>query len=164
MSSSAEADSLVAKFNSLPRDRKVPSGTVEAHYHFSIQRVPLTPPGHLLFIIIPAIQYVHVEGPLPPDYEVASLPVRAATIAQLLMKAFADGLGAAPEAKAAGLQVGRPWSWVCNDAAMAGAVGEVLRDIGVTAPEGVGVAQEDENGIADESWKDFFDKLQGRMS
>ena len=53
--------------------------------------------------------------------------------ARLLM-AFSRGLGANQEDRMAGAIVGRPWSWVCNDAEMAGAVGEVMSIIGVQAP------------------------------
>ena len=160
MTSSTGIDSLVPTFNALPRNRNAPSGMVPNHYHFSIRQVPLTPPGRVVFIILPAARYVHVEGPLPPDDNSASSSVKATTIAILLLKAFNGGLSAGEEIKAAGLQVGRPWSWVCNDAEMAGAVGEVLRGMGVTAPEGVGVAKEEENSIADEEWGRFFGKLQ----
>ena len=77
----------------------------------------------------------------------------------LLLKAFNEGLGATEEVKRAGATMGRPWSWVCNDAEMAGAVGEMLRSIGVLAPEGVGVAEDEESRIADEEWRRFFGKL-----
>ena len=81
----------------------------------------------------------------------------------LLLKAFNDGLGATEEAKRAGATVGRPWSWVCDDAEMAGAVGEKLRGIGVLAPEEVGLAGDEENGIADEEWARFLEKLQNAV-
>ena len=81
----------------------------------------------------------------------------------LLLKAFNGGLGATDDIKAQGLQVGRPWSWVCNDAEMAGAVGEVLRGMEVTAPEGVGVAEEEENNIADGEWTRFFGGLHNHV-
>lgn len=77
----------------------------------------------------------------------------------LLLKAFNDGLGATEEMRRAGAVVGRPWSWVCDDAEMGGAVGEMLRGIGVLAPEGVGLAGDEENRIADEEWRRFFGKL-----
>lgn len=70
----------------------------------------------------------------------------------LLLKAFNKGLGASEEDKRAGVVVGRPWSWVCDDAEMAGAVGEMLRGVGVVKPEGIGVA-------GDEEWRRFFGKL-----
>lgn len=81
----------------------------------------------------------------------------------LLLKAFNDGLGATEEIKRAGATVGRPWSWVCDDAEMAGAVGEMLRGMGVLAPEGVGLAGDEDNGIADEEWAHFFGKLQNTV-
>lgn len=59
--------------------------------------------------------------------------------------------------------MGRPWSWVCDDPAMAGAVGEMLRGMGVLAPEGVGLAGDEENAIADEEWKGFFGKLRNTV-
>ena len=77
----------------------------------------------------------------------------------LLLKAFNEGLGATEEEKRAGAIVGRPWSWVCNDAEMTGAVGQMLRSVGVLAPEGVGLAEDGENGIADEEWRRFYGKL-----
>lgn len=82
----------------------------------------------------------------------------------LLLKAFNGGLGKTQEMEeqriARGVAVmGRPWSWVCDDAEMAGAVGEMLRGMGISAPEGVGVAGDEENRIADEEWRRFFGKL-----
>ena len=78
--------------------------------------------------------------------------------AMLLLKAFIEGLGDGSAGS-----VGRPWSWVSNDAEMAGAVGETLRGMGVTAPEGMGVAGEEENAIADEEWEGFFGALKGQV-
>lgn len=57
----------------------------------------------------------------------------------------------------------RPWSWVFEDAEMAGAVGERLRGLGVTAPEGVGVAEEGENRIAGEAWEGFWGRMREAM-
>lgn len=54
---------------------------------------------------------------------------------------------------------GRPWSWVCNDAETAGAIGEMLRRIEELALEGVGLAAEEENGIADDEWRQLDGKL-----
>ena len=54
------------------------------------------------------------------------------------------------------MQIGRPWSCVCNDGEMAGAVGEVLRWMGVVVPEGIGVAEEEENAVAEEEWRGFL--------
>lgn len=81
----------------------------------------------------------------------------------LLLNAFNKSLGATEEEKRAGAVVGRPWSWVSNDAEMAGAVGEMLRSIGVLAPEGVGLAGDEENAIADEEWRRFFGKLHNSL-
>ncbi len=150
---------LVSTFNALPRNQLSPSGTVPNHWHMSVRQVPLQPPGQVLFLISPAARYVHVEGPLPPTYASATTEVKATIWSMLLLKAFNEGLGASEEVKRAGATMGRPWSWVCNDAEMAGAVGEMLRSIGVLAPEGVGVAGDEENRIADEEWRRFFGKL-----
>ncbi len=52
--------------------------------------------------------------------------------------------------------MGRPWTWVYDDAEMAGALGEVLRGMGAQVPEGVGVAGAEENTIAEEGWRGFY--------
>lgn len=148
---------LVTTFNALPSNKLAPSGSVPNHWHFSIRHVPLNPPGYLLYIIQPDSHYVHVEGPMPATASSASTEVKATIYATLLLKAFNSGLGGAPEQGAATL--GRPWSWACNDAEVAGAVGETLRGWGVSAPEGVGVAEEAENKIADDEWRRFFGTL-----
>ena len=90
-----------------------------------------------------------------------SIAIRATALAMLLIKAFNDGLGGPPPDSGNGM--GRPWSWVCNDAELAGAMGETLRAMGVQAPEGMGIAQETENSIADEEWNRFFEALQRSM-
>lgn len=155
--------SLVSTFNALPRNQLSPSGTVPNHWHISLRQVPLQPPGQVLFLINPAARYVHVEGPLPPDYTSATTQVKATIWGMLLLNAFNKSLGATEEEKRAGAVVGRPWSWVSNDAEMAGAVGEMLRSIGVLAPEGVGLAGDEENAIADEEWRRFFGKLHNSL-
>lgn len=58
----------------------------------------------------------------------------------LLLKGFNDGLGVTEEDRRGGAVMGRPWSWVYDEAEMAGALGEVLRGMDVQAPEGVGFA------------------------
>lgn len=151
--------SLVSTFNALPRNQLSPSASVPNHWHVSLRQVPLQPPGQVLFLISPAARYVHVEGPLPLSYTSATTEVKATIWSMLLLKAFNQGLGATEEHKRAGAIVGRPWSWMCNDAEMAGAVGEMLRSIGVLAPEGVGLAGDEENRIADEEWSRFFGEL-----
>ena len=79
----------------------------------------------------------------------------------VLLKAFNEELGAGG---GQGIGVVRPWSLVCNDAEMAGAVGETLKGMGVAPPEGVGVADEGENRIADEAWGDFYRTLLNTMA
>jgi len=156
---SMDPTTLVSTFNALPRNKVSPSGSVPNHWHISLRQVPLDPPGHLLFIISPASRYVHVEGPLPPDYSTASTEVKATAVSMLLLKAFNDGLGAGGE----GGSIGRPWSWACEDAELAGAVGEMLRGMGVVAPKGVGVAEKEENVIADGEWRGFFERLNNQV-
>lgn len=56
--------------------------------------------------------------------------------------------------------MGRPWSWVCEDAELAGAVGEVLRSLGAMKPEGVG---EEENEVAGKEWRRFLGKLHNQL-
>ena len=87
------------------------------------------------------------------------MSVKAATSALLLLKAFNNALSNAgmEEAKL------RPWKWACNDAELAGALGETMRTMGVTAPEGVSVAEEGDNAIADEEWGTYIGKLQEMM-
>ncbi len=75
------------------------------------------------------------------------------------MKAFNEGLRGPPNEN--GNSMERPWSWDCSDAELVSAIGETLRGMGVHAPEGMGVAEEAENTIADEEWVRFFGMLQG---
>ena len=158
--SQMDPSNLVSTFNSLPRKKLTPSGTIPNHWHISLRHVPLNPTGQLLFIINPGARYVQTAGPLPQTAEDVSLAVRATALAMLLIKAFNDGLGAPQQG---GSTMGRPWTWVCNDAELAGAMGETLRGMGVQAPEGMGIAEETENTIADEEWNRFFGMLQGSL-
>lgn len=152
--------SLVDTFNALPRKRLSPSGTIPNHWHISLRHVPLQPPGYVLFIVSPASQYIHTEGPLPPNYQDAPIEVKATLWSILLLRAFNNGLGAVDQEVP---PIGRPWSWVCGDAEMAGAVGERLRGLGITAPEDMGIAEEEENRKADECWERFFATLRQQM-
>ena len=76
-------------------------------------------------------------------------------ISALLLKGFNSGLGGIQGSRV----IERPWSWVCEDAELAGAVGETLRTMGVVAPEGMGVAEKEESDIADEGWQGFIEQL-----
>ena len=152
---------LVPAFNALPRNPKVPSGLVANHWHFSLRRVPLDPPGTLLFIINPASRYCHVEGPIPTP-ETEPLPLRATIYSVLLLRAFTNSLGA-PLGIGNDLRVGRPWSWSTDDAEVAGAVGEVLKGWGVgEGLESVGIAGEEDNTIATEQWAQFLEQLKAK--
>ena len=152
--------SLVTSFNALPRNRLSPSGAVPNHWHISLRHIPLQPPGYALFIVNPASAYVHTEGPLPPSYHDATVEVKASLWSILLLRAFNNGLGTTDQGVP---PIGRPWSWASNDAEMAGAVGERLRGLGVTAPEGIGIAEEEENKKADECWEGLFTTLRQQM-
>lgn len=80
----------------------------------------------------------------------------AETLALLLLDAFNTGLNTTEEQRRAGFNVGRPWSWVSNDPELAGALGQVMRSIGVLAPEGVALAGDEENGIAERGWSECW--------
>ncbi|KAI4267437.1 MAG: hypothetical protein LQ337_008349 [Flavoplaca oasis] len=150
---SLDPSSLISSFLVLPRNRLSPSGSVPNTWYFSIRHVPLDPPGSVLFLLNPASGYVHVEGPLPPTSDTESLAVRANIIALLLMKSFVGSLGGAAS-------VGRPWEWKTDDAEMAGAVGECLKDMGVgDGLETIGVVGEDERRSGEEEWQKFLQGL-----
>ena len=79
----------------------------------------------------------------------------------LLLKAFNSDMGAPPDG-VQGVGARRPWSWSTDDAEVAGAVGEVLRGWGIAdGLDTVGVAGEEEKGIADEDWSGFLERLKG---
>ena len=149
--------SLVNTFNSLPRNKLTPSGVNPNHWHISLRHVPLHPPGHLLFLINPATRFVYTPGPIPPSAQNEPITAKASMLALLLIQAFNNGLGVPRRRNCE--EFGRPWSWVCNDAEMAGVVCEKIKGLGVQAPEGVGVAEEAENRIADEEWERFVGML-----
>ena len=52
--------------------------------------------------------------------------------------------------------MGRPWSWACSEAEIAGALGETLRGIGVMAPEGVDLAGGEESAEGNKQWEAFL--------
>lgn len=154
---------LVPTFNALPRNHLSPSGAVPNHWHISLRHIPLQPPGYVLFIVNPASEYVHTEGPLAPGYQDASIEIKATLWSILLLRAFNGSLGTSVEQLRGSSGIGRPWSWVCNDAEMAGAVGERLRGLGVTAPEGIGIAEAEDNGKADEAWNRLLTTMRQSM-
>ena len=92
-----------------------------------------------------------MAGPIPPSADNTSSELKATVWAMALLQAFNAGLGIEQQEI-----IGRPWSWSCNDAEMAGAVGETLRGMGVEAPEGVGLATADDNEAADKQWETFL--------
>lgn len=145
--------STVATFNQLPRNPLSPSGLVSNHWHFSVRHVTLSPPGLMLQIVNPASGYVHVEGPVPLQLQTASVEEKAIVWAALLLKVFANK----PD-----LFHLRPWSWSTVDEALAHAISEKLREWGVRdGLHAVGIAGEEENKLADESWASIFARLQG---
>ena len=150
-SSTPDQDSLVTTFNALPRSRTLQSTSHPNVWHISHRHIPLQPPSSVLFILHPLSGYHHVAGPIPPSADSASSEVKATVWAMVLLKAFNTGLGVEqPEA------IGRPWSWACNDAEMAGALGETLRGMGVKVPEEVGLPSVEESAEADKQWEAFL--------
>ena len=183
---------LVAAFNALPRNKTTPSGIIPNHWHITVRHIPITPTYDVLFLVNPAGRFTAVEGPLPDELKDQGTALKATTVALLLLKAFVGALGG----RVKGREV-RPWTWCCNDAELAGALGEVLRGMGVTAPEGVvslpffrlgppsfptnglrddamcahsadgslmqGVAEEEDNKIAEDEWNKFYVRLAQSM-
>ncbi|KIK71457.1 hypothetical protein GYMLUDRAFT_149645 [Collybiopsis luxurians FD-317 M1] len=49
---------IVQKYNSLPRKRMAPSGLVPNTWHFDLRYIPISPPAHMLFIIQKESQFV----------------------------------------------------------------------------------------------------------
>lgn len=64
MTNSADLATVVSAFNALPRHPEMPSGMAQNHWHISIRRVDIEPPGDVLFFCQPFSHYVHVEGKL----------------------------------------------------------------------------------------------------
>ncbi|KIY47472.1 hypothetical protein FISHEDRAFT_45299 [Fistulina hepatica ATCC 64428] len=162
---------LITKFNALPRKPKNPSGRFANVWHFDLRYVYLEPgPAHVLYIVHPGSQFVHVErlpidaakGPsnglefFPEVAEQAAPPV-----AKALIYAFVHNLGQdatmgenAPPAFA-------PWKLMTDDRALAVAVGQELRKLGVRAEElfRVGVTSAADLRMADTAFEGFFDTL-----
>jgi len=149
----------VYTFNKLPRKRLTPSGAVPNHWHFSVCHVPISPPGDVLFLLNPAARFVHVAGRLPSASDTETSKLRVVILAISLLMAFNRDMGNAPQTEMP--PTGRPWSWATNDAQLAGAVGEALSSMGVEGPlVHVQVSGVEENGIADEEWRNFLRTLE----
>ena len=152
---------LVDQFNCLPRPKFLHPTDQPNSWHISIRRVPSRPPGYFLFITHLAYhpayearapgQGVNLEcEPLPPAFATSTIEAKAATIAPLLLQAFDSGLVPGR------CCICRPWSWVCEDAKLVGALGERLTELEISHPKFVGVALEEENMMAEDVWKPFF--------
>ncbi|KAK2792083.1 hypothetical protein FQN51_001921 [Onygenales sp. PD_10] len=153
-----DTPALVHAFNNLPRRPKVPSGTVDNHWHFNVHHVPLQPPGDLLFLLNPASLYIHVEGPKQIG-NLTSPSARADIILPLLLKSFVTGLQQGGPSELAPFA---PWSWSTKDEALARALEEKLRAVGVREELcSVAVADQTLNDLDQERWGEFMKGLTG---
>lgn len=155
-------DTIISRFNSLPRKELSPSGIVKNHWHFSIRRVPLEPEGDVLFIVNPESHFVHTEGQIPPPQPGESEEARAVALAFLLVKAFASGLGGSTPGGTTeeSLSIGRPWSWNTSTEEEARKMQAALSTLGINEEcKHVGTASEEENRTANEDWQVFFSRL-----
>jgi hypothetical protein len=148
---------LAQKFNALPRKPKTPSGFVANDWHFDIRFVPLEPnPAHVLFLLQPASNYVHLEylplgsrdGLNRPEFFPESAEEAAQEIARALLHSFVDNMGlhkfqAMPPPPFA------PWALTTEEPGLAKAVGEELESMGVSAKGLLTVSISARNVIAD---------------
>lgn len=132
--------SQVSAFNRLPRSSRAPSGLVPNTWHFDLRYISLVPPSHVLFLVQPDSDFVHLEP----------LPLRIGSPTSSTLEFFPETAEqAAPEAVNALLHsfltsfgVGRfqnplppayaPWELATDDIDLVNAVGKELKRIGVT--------------------------------
>ena len=132
---------LVDKFNNLPQAKYMPKYDVfDNHWHFSVRQVQRSPPVSVLFVVHPVSGLAHAEGGFATEfYDSADMQDKANYVFYLLLRAFIKGLSLWPP------QAARPWTWACNSTELASELEKRLADRGVTAPQKVEVATQDEN-------------------
>ncbi|KAH9842151.1 CBR-SET-14 protein [Teratosphaeria destructans] len=154
-------EGLVPSFNALPRSRTTPTG-LPNHWVFRIGHVPLHPPGDMIILVHPQSRYLITAGPA----QLLSLQTtteKAEAIAPLLLKAFLNG-GMNPMTSQREHPARSPWSWSTEDAGLATALAQKLRESGVE-PElcSVGVCSTEDKAILAESWSGRLGQLQGMV-
>lgn len=143
--------------NSLPRKRMVPSrtapnGQAVNHWHFSLRNVdPRMDPPDIVFLINPAA-LMHVAAPSRgmPILTLPSLSDQADMVVLLLLESFTKGVLKGDQAHHPKFA---PWTWSCNDAALAKAVENKLKALGVRKELcTVQTGSEYHNEMSDEVW------------
>ncbi|KAF7985509.1 hypothetical protein HWV62_3721 [Athelia sp. TMB] len=164
--------SQVKKFNRLPRNEMAPSGKVSNTWHFDVRYISLAPPSHVLFLVQLDSEYVHMEqlplkiGPSSPssfDYFPESAEDAAPEVVKALLHSFLTSFGLGkfqnppPPAYA-------PWKLTTDDKALAAAVGEELRFIGIK-PElcTIGITRQN-NKQVDRAFGGLFKQMLKSMS
>lgn len=144
--------SMVPAFNALPRKKNVPTGPGPNHWHFSLREVGKRDPPDVVFLINPASVIMHVAVP-EKGSPIMSLPTmsdRADMVVSLLLESFVKGLLKGAHAHHAKFA---PWTWSCNESALAKVVEEKFRALGLrnelcTVQQG----SENDNDCSDEVW------------
>ncbi|TVY78229.1 hypothetical protein LSUE1_G004193 [Lachnellula suecica] len=158
-------ESAVEEFNALPRHKKIPTGPGPNHWHFSIRSVgPRLSPPDLVYLISPANDKMHVAA-TPKGEHILTLPTlsdQADMVVLLLLLSFVGGLLKGEDAR---FPKFAPWTWSCNDAALAREVEGKLKLYGVrdelcTVLSGsVEINGMSEDELSDDVWAGLRDEL-----
>ena len=158
---------LVKSFNALPRNPKAPSGFVPNEWHFDIRYIQIEPtPSHVLFLLQPQSQFVHLErlplGLSPGASGLTFFPETGREAAPELVKgllhSFVNNLGL----NRSGEKIfGAPWKLSTEDRELAEAVGEEVKRLGVRAEAlwTIGVSSPRVNGLAQTAFENYFGTL-----
>ncbi|TVY20665.1 hypothetical protein LARI1_G001186 [Lachnellula arida] len=126
----------VEAFNALPRRKVIPAseaptGLGPNHWHFSLRNVGnrLNPPD-VVYLVSPENEMIHVAAPDKgsPILSLPTLADKADMVVFLLLGSFVKGVLKGNHAHHAKFA---PWSWSCNDAALAQTVEKKLKEYGV---------------------------------
>ncbi|TVY35480.1 hypothetical protein LSUB1_G004598 [Lachnellula subtilissima] len=126
----------IQAFNVLPRRKTVPVSMVPTgpgpnHWHFSLRKVShsLDPPD-VVYLVSPENGLMHVGAPAQgsPILSLPTLADQADMVVLLLLGSFVKGVLKGDHAHHAKFA---PWSWSCNDEALAKIVENKLKEYGV---------------------------------
>jgi len=162
--------SLIQSFNALPRRPKAPSGLVPNVWHFDIRYVHLEPtPSHVVAIIQPQSLYFHMERlPVGLAADVSGIEFfpesakdAAPVVANALLHAFVNNLGLNEIQGSNAPPPFAPWRLTTEEKALADAVGEEFRRLGVHPDKlcKIGLSTNSVNKTMQDHFDGFFQSL-----
>ncbi|KAJ0342079.1 hypothetical protein COL922a_001468 [Colletotrichum nupharicola] len=151
-------EDLVRSFNALHRPRTTPTG-LPNHWVFTVNHVPLQPPGDVVFAVHPQSRFVLQSGP-GQIKSLSTAAEKAEAAIPLLLSTFIKGSESPGGRQPDDPMPFAPWTWSIDEPQLSAAVEAGLKKHGVTQELcKLGTSTAEEQEILKDSWLRVVDRM-----